>query len=280
MRVRISSVVIVLSAVAAGAIAVGFTVLYTGFYNVAATHQHLRLTNELLEVGLRESIERHAREVEVPDLADPALVERGVALYHAHCAQCHGAPGLAPRPFALGLTPLPKNLAYLARQRSAAELYWVTRNGIKMTGMPAWRFRLPERDLWAVVAFVRQLPLIAPIEYARQIQASRAHTHAHDQPASVPASGDPERGKTAISQYACTTCHYIPGIVGPHAPVGPPLERIATRDYIAGVLPNSPENMLRWLRVPQEVNPRTAMPNLGVTARDAADIAAYLYTLR
>jgi mono/diheme cytochrome c family protein len=266
--------------VAAGAIAVGVVVLYTGFYNVAATHQHLRFTNELLEVGLRESIERHARAVEVPDLAAPALMDRGAALYSAHCAQCHGAPGVAPQPFALGLTPLPKNLAYIARQRSAAELYWVTRNGIKMTGMPAWRFRLSEHDLWAVVAFVRQLPLIAPTEYARIAQASRSQTHEHRTTGSMPASGDPERGKTAISQYACTTCHHIPGIVGPYAPVGPPLERIATRDYIAGVLPNSAENMLRWLRVPQEVNPRTAMPNLGVTERDAADIAAYLYTLR
>jgi hypothetical protein len=62
--------------------------------------------------------------------------------------------------------------------------------------------------------------------------------------------------------------------------VGPPLDRIATRKYIAGMLPNTAENMLRWLRTPQDVNPRTAMPDLGVSERDARDMAAYLYTLR
>jgi cytochrome c1 len=54
---------------------------------------------------------------------------------------------------------------------------------------------------------------------------------------------------------------------------------MATRAVIAGVLPNTPENLVRWLRAPQEVSPHNAMPNLGVTARDAADIAAFLHTL-
>ena len=68
--------------------------------------------------------------------------------------------------------------------------------------------------------------------------------------------------------------------MGEHASVGPPLGRIATREYIAGMLPNTPANMVRWLRHPAEVNPRTAMPDLGVTERDARDMAAYLYTLK
>jgi mono/diheme cytochrome c family protein len=280
MRVRLSNVILALGALAAGGIAVGIVVLYAGFYNVAATHQHLAPTYWLLQIGLRESIERHARRVEAPHSADDAMLERGRTLYAAHCVQCHGAPGVAPRPFALGLTPLPKNLGPIARERSAGELYWVIKNGIKMTGMPAWEFRFSESDLWAVTAFVRQLPLISPQEYA----ARKADDAEHD-PAATTAdppvdSGDPGRGKTAIRQYACTTCHLVPGIVGPHAPVGPPLERIATREYIAGMLPNTAENMLRWLKKPQEVNPRTAMPDLGVTERDARDMAAYLYTLR
>jgi mono/diheme cytochrome c family protein len=281
MRVRLSNVILTLGGLAAGALIVGAVVLYAGFYNVAATHQHLRPTYWLLEIGLRESIERQARKIEVPNLDDAALIERGRTLFSAQCVQCHGAPGVAPQPFALGLTPLPKNLAPIARERSAAELYWVVKSGIKMTGMPAWEFRFSERDLWAVTAYVRRLPLVSPQEYAGS--AARGAERGPDAAPtadSPPVAGDATRGKMAIRQYACTTCHLVPGIVGPHAPVGPPLDRIATRKYIAGMLPNTAENMLRWLRAPQDVNPRTAMPDLGVSERDARDMAAYLYTLR
>lgn len=281
MRVQLSSVVLTLGALAAGAVAVALVVLYAGFYNVSATHQHLSPTYEILEIGLRESIERHARRIEPPPLSDEVLIGRGRTLYVAHCVQCHGAPGVAPEPFALGLTPLPKNLAPIARERSAAEIYWVIKNGIKMTGMPAWEFRFPEHDLWAITAFVRRLPLLSPQEYAARAEADATPEQTASATSEAPVTGgDSQRGKMAIRQYACTTCHLIPGIVGPYAPVGPPLERIAIREYIAGMLPNTEENMLRWLRAPQEVNPRTVMPNLGVSERDARDMAAYLYTLR
>jgi cytochrome c1 len=72
----------------------------------------------------------------------------------------------------------------------------------------------------------------------------------------------------------------IPGATGPRARVGPPLAGIASRKILAGVLPNTPENMVRWLRGPQSVDPPTAMPDLGVTERDARDITAYLATLK
>ena len=62
--------------------------------------------------------------------------------------------------------------------------------------------------------------------------------------------------------------------------MGPPLAGIASRSYIAGVLPNAPDNMLRWIRDPKGVDDKTAMPNTGVTASDARHSAAYLYTLK
>jgi cytochrome c len=92
--------------------------------------------------------------------------------------------------------------------------------------------------------------------------------------------GKPAIGQQVIQQYGCASCHTIPGIPGAHALVGPSLEHIASRMYVAGVLPNTPENMLRWLQNPPAVDPLTAMPNLGVTEADARDIAGYLYTLR
>ena len=94
------------------------------------------------------------------------------------------------------------------------------------------------------------------------------------------ANADTERGRTAIRKYGCGTCHNIPGVSGAVGMVGPPLGQIAQRVYIAGVLPNEPDNMIRWLENPPGVDPKTAMPYMGVTPRDARDIAAYLYTLR
>lgn len=92
--------------------------------------------------------------------------------------------------------------------------------------------------------------------------------------------GDAERGRLALHQYACITCHAIPNVGGENAMVGPPLKGMAKRKFIAGILPNTPDNMLRWLQHPQEVDPDSAMPDLGVSERDARDMAAYLYQMK
>jgi cytochrome c len=92
--------------------------------------------------------------------------------------------------------------------------------------------------------------------------------------------GDPERGAAAAAKYGCGTCHVIPGISGAVGKVGPPLTGIGSRVYVAGQLQNTPDNMMKWLKNPQAINPKTAMPNVGVTNQDARDIAGYLYTLR
>jgi cytochrome c len=98
--------------------------------------------------------------------------------------------------------------------------------------------------------------------------------------AAMTGGGSPARGRAAIERYGCATCHTIPGVRGADALVGPPLTQVASRSYIGGVLTNSPENMIRWLRDPRAVDPLTAMPTLGVTDGDARDIASYLYTLK
>jgi cytochrome c len=92
--------------------------------------------------------------------------------------------------------------------------------------------------------------------------------------------GDPDEAPPLFRRYGCVSCHAIPGIQGADATVGPPLTKMARRSYIAGVLPNTPLNMERWIMDPPAVDSLTAMPFLGVTAPDARTIAAYLYTLR
>jgi cytochrome c len=98
--------------------------------------------------------------------------------------------------------------------------------------------------------------------------------------ATAVAGGSEERGRRSIERLGCASCHTIPGIRGANALVGPPLDRIGSRSYVAGVLVNRPENLVAWLRDPPGVDPLTAMPKLGVTEQEARDIASYLYTLR
>ena len=103
-----------------------------------------------------------------------------------------------------------------------------------------------------------------------------------DEPAPPPhlrvAGGDPERGVAAIERYGCGGCHTIPGIRAARGTVGPPLTDYAARGYVAGVLPNWPRHLVRWIIDPPSISPQTAMPALGV-GEEARDIAAYLYTL-
>lgn len=98
-------------------------------------------------------------------------------------------------------------------------------------------------------------------------------------PARVLHAGDPVRGRLALAQYACIACHIIPGITGPRIYVGPPLREISERKYIAGLVPNTRSNLVRWILNPSHIDPLTAMPDHGVTEADAIDIAAYLSTL-
>ena len=92
--------------------------------------------------------------------------------------------------------------------------------------------------------------------------------------------GNPDQGPPLIRKYGCSACHLIPGIEGARGMVGPPLNGIASRTHLGGQLPNTPQNLMRWIQDPQSIERGTAMPNVGVSDREARHIAAYLYTLR
>lgn len=270
----------VLAALVTAAAVAGGGLFWFGAYDISATDQHLAPTYWAMDTGMRRSVAARARQISVPPLDGEDRIRRGFARFHEHCVQCHGAPGIAPEPFALGLTPAPANLVHTAREWAPGELFWTIKHGIKMTGMPAWTYRLDDDDIWSVVAFMRVLPSLSVDEYRRLVE--RLPSQAPFAPAkeSPPAKPDASRGQRAINQHLCVTCHSIPGVVGSNAPVGPPLAGMASRTFIAGVLPNTHENMVRWLRAPHEVSPGNAMPNLSLSDRDAHDIAAYLATLR
>jgi cytochrome c len=96
----------------------------------------------------------------------------------------------------------------------------------------------------------------------------------HDVP-----GGEVDLGRKAVERYGCGACHVVPGVRQARGRVGPRLVDLRSQGFIAGVLPNSPENLIRWIQAPRDVNPLTAMPNLGVTEEEARHIAAFLYTL-
>lgn len=109
------------------------------------------------------------------------------------------------------------------------------------------------------------------VEYAHERSQLRMH-------AAVTTGGDPDRGEAMFIQYGCGSCHSAKGVRTATGMVGPPMDGIALRMIIAGRLANTPENMQRWIRDPQQVSPGTAMPDLNVGETDARDITAFLYT--
>lgn len=259
--------------------------IYSGVYDVSATKQHTSLVYWVLNTARRQSVQSHSSGSPPPlDLTRADVIDSGLTLFEQHCRQCHGAPGIAPDAIGLGMNPSPPNFVQMGRDLAASELYWSISNGIKLTGMPAWKHRLSERERWEIVAFLKSSPTLSPAEYLEQRGrlTSAGVRGAASQVSEAPweAEGAVQRGRVAIQQYACPTCHEIPGIRGPEAQVGPPLNGLAERIYLAGVLLNTPAHMIEWLRHPQVVKPLSAMPELGVTERDARDIATYLYTLR
>jgi cytochrome c1 len=93
-------------------------------------------------------------------------------------------------------------------------------------------------------------------------------------------NGNAAHGKELIRSYGCGACHVVPGIYEARCLVGPSLLYFSQRTMIAGELPNSPDNLVRWIQHPKAFEPKTAMPDLGLSEDQANDIAAYLYTLR
>jgi mono/diheme cytochrome c family protein len=119
--------------------------------------------------------------------------------------------------------------------------------------------------------------LLAPLLVA---SACRGRVSDQSLAYSVPDGGDPGRGRAVIEHFDCGSCHTIPGVRGARGLVGPPLLWYSRRSFIAGELPNTPENTVRWVRAPESVEAGTAMPAAGLSEQQARDVAAYLFTLR
>lgn len=136
----------------------------------------------------------------------------------------------------------------------------------------ATRRRGRRRAVWLVAAVCLPAAAIAGV-------AGCGDSSSRDRGIQVPGA-NPDRGAELIGSYGCGSCHTVAGVRGADGQVGPPLTDFGKRTYIAGELVNGPDNLERWIQDPQAVEPGTAMPDLGVTAPDARDIAAYLLRQR
>jgi mono/diheme cytochrome c family protein len=256
--------------------AVAFIVLLSGGISTAATTQHFAFTHRLLDFGLLVSVRAASREIDAPPLNDAAMIRQGMACFQQHCVLCHGAPGTALSKAAQGMLPIPTTLVEATRDWSPESLYYITKKGIRMTGMPAWEFRLSEQSLWSTVAFLQTLPSFTEPRYrqlAETTQAASCPTNTQS-----PQFTSHERGDVLLRQYACHSCHRIQDVVGPKTYLAPALIDWPKRKYIAGIMPNTEDNLVQWIRNPQSINPQTLMPNLDVPESHAREMAAYLLT--
>ncbi|HLH01017.1 MAG TPA: c-type cytochrome [Bryobacteraceae bacterium] len=261
----------------------GLIFAFSGIYPIAADKPHFYPVRRLLKITRTRSVQLHSRGIQVPNLNQRQLVLNGFVLFRKNCQTCHGAPGIPADQVGLGINPKPPRLITANTDWTDAQLYWIVSHGLKMSGMPAFSPRLSDSDRWGIVAFMRRLPTISPADYQQLMAAAdqglqpTSWGSADEQGFAQLKSANPEKGKALLVDYGCQSCHAIPAI-GP-GDVGPPLADFAERQYIAGLLVNLPTNTMNWIRDPQRFKPKTAMPNLGVKAEDARDIAAYLYTL-
>ena len=151
--------------------------VYSGAYDVAATSPHGGFTTWLFNAIRHQSIERQAKRIDVPDLDSDELRLAGINAFDEMCTGCHTAPGAQQSPLAQGLNPAPPDLDISAENLTPEELFWITKFGIKMTGMPGWGPTHSDEDIWRIVAFLQVLPGLSVDDYQAMLEAAKGKGH-------------------------------------------------------------------------------------------------------
>jgi mono/diheme cytochrome c family protein len=156
-----------------GAIGLGVAILAaclfirSGLFDVAASKPHSALIYWIVKTTMIHSVKRHARGISPPAPFTAAQAAAGFCAFETHCVMCHGALSVGRQTWVNGMTPDPPYLADAPQRWTPGELFWIIRNGVKMTAMPAWQTRLSERDTWNLVAFLEGPPNRQPGVYVR-----------------------------------------------------------------------------------------------------------------
>jgi mono/diheme cytochrome c family protein len=144
-----------------------FGFVKSGLYNVAASKPHSTLTFFVTHETMVRSVKRHAASIAAPQRFTGEQVLAGFCTYETHCVACHGAAGIAREQWVSGLEPQPPWLLDATEKWTPAQLFWIAKNGIKMTGMPSWRDSLSDAQIWEVVAWIEASRRLPPRTYAR-----------------------------------------------------------------------------------------------------------------
>ena len=139
----------------------------SGIYNVAASQPHTKFTEWLTHETMIHSVRSHAKGIAAPTKAAADQVVRGFCTYETHCVACHGAAAVARQNWVSGMEPQPPYLLDAKHQWKPRELFWIVKNGIKMTGMPSWRDSLTDDQIWDVVAWLKASGELPPQTYLR-----------------------------------------------------------------------------------------------------------------
>jgi len=159
----------------------GLLGIYSGRYNIAASVPHAAVTEALLNWTVERSIENHAGSVTVPEIFSNISFKEGFPPYDAMCIYCHGAPGIGRSEFGEGLYPMGPPLSQKTSDDedvlSSSELFWVIKNGIKMTGMPAFGKTHDDEEIWKIVAFLGVLPNLSNVDYLQLRTSISSESH-------------------------------------------------------------------------------------------------------
>jgi len=144
-----------------------FAFVKSGIYNVGASHPHTKFTTWLTHETMIHSVGMRARSIVPPESVSAADISAGFCAYETHCVACHGAAGVARQQWVSGMEPQPPYLIDVTQRFTPSELFWIVRNGIKMTGMPSWRNSMSDRETWNVVAWLEASRKLPPQTYVR-----------------------------------------------------------------------------------------------------------------
>ena len=147
--------------------AVAAIFFFGGFFNIAASEEDPAIVRWALIKVRMASIDRHARDNSPVNLDDLEIVRAGARAFASRgCANCHGAPGVNWQKFSEGLQPDPPDLKDVVKERRPAQLFWVVKHGIKMTGMPSFgAIGAEDKEVWSIVAFVKALPNVSEADF-------------------------------------------------------------------------------------------------------------------
>ena len=145
----------------------------SGVYDVAASQRHTKLTQWITHDTMIHSVRRHAAHLSPPPWTSAAQLLAGYCAYEAHCVACHGAAAVARQRWVSGMEPQPPYLLDVTQKFTPAQLFWIAKNGIKMTGMPGWGDSMSDRQIWNVVAWLEASRSLPPQTYLRWRSESR-----------------------------------------------------------------------------------------------------------